>query len=187
MTARPDLTPRPAQTQVEEPRRRRLWLLLIPLVIVMGLNTGDPKLPEIDENAKAIVSVPDMPALGRLSEDGVRRLRRMIASGEASKNPWTIVKVYWKHHRPASVRYEPQTGQLMPVFDADAWAILMVPIQDSPGEYHAYHYVQEGNLAYLQGPEGEQVLIMPFTAEDLHAQLAGLKKPLDLGTGPAAP
>jgi len=196
MTPRPDQTqPQPAVTpKREKPRRRRWWMLLIPLVIVVvpaviiiALNTGDLKLPEIDEKAETIVNVRDMPALGRLNVEGIRRLKRMIAGGKPAMNPLTIVKVYWKLHRPASMRYEPETGHLMPVFDADAWAILTVPIKDSVYEYHAYHYVQEGNLAYLQGPEDGQVLIMPFTAADLHDQLAAFRKPFVPSEKPAAP
>jgi hypothetical protein len=199
MSAKPDRTRGPAKPAPEGSRKRRLWLLLIPVAIVvipplvvMACNLGAPELPEIDADAKAIVHVQDMTMLGSLKVEGIRRLTKLIASGKPSKNPWTVVKVYWKHRRSASV-YVQQTGQLMPIFDAEAWAILLVPIEGATDEYHAYHYLQDGYLAYLDGPEGVKVLEMPFTPDEFHAQLVGFKKPFGAvlgetpGSGPSQP
>jgi hypothetical protein len=183
MNARPTQTSQAAKPDVEEPRKRRWWLLLIPVVIlaappvvVILLNTGSPKLPAVDKRSTAVVHVQDMPVLGRLKVEGIRRLRERIASGRPARNPWTIVRMYWKHRRSASV-YVRQTGQLMPRFDSEAWAILMVPIEGTRDEYHAYHYLQDGELAYLDGPDGVQVLVMPFSPAELHADLIPFKVP----------
>jgi len=188
MNARPTQTSHVGKPDPEEPRKRRWWLLLIPLVIlaappvvVILLNTGDPKLPEVDERSKAVVHVREMSALGSLKVEGVRRLKRLIARGRPARNPWTIVRTYWRHRRSDSVIYVPETGQLMPTFDAEAWAILMVPIEGTQDEYHAYHYLQDGDLAYLDGPDGVQVLVMPYSPADLHAELIPFKVPFGAG------
>lgn len=193
MNAEATQTPQAPKPSSQEPRKRRLWLLLIPVavvgipvLIVIVLNTGDPKLPAIDEQAKAVVHVRDLSVLGSLKVEGIQRLRDLIARGKPARNPWTIVRIYWRHRRSDSVMYVRETGHLMPTFNAEAWAILMVPIPGTKDQYHAYHYIQDANLAYLDGPDGVQVLIMPFSPEGLHTELVGYEVPFFIDPEPPA-
>ena len=134
-------------------------LLAIPPVVIVLTNMTDIRIPEAREGCITIVRVSGKSRVETLSAEGINHLRAMIQQCEPVKNPLTIVRTYFRHHD-------------MTKLDSEVWVEVMFPVEGDKNKLDVYRILQDGNVAYISGPEGTQTLHTPFTATELHAQLS---------------
>ncbi len=110
------------------------------------------------------------------TQSGRIRIRR-VGKGKPCLNPLTIYQVRRDRRQIDPLAIDPVTRQPMPDLHSDAWAVIMVPAPDSVDMFDAYHYRQDGHVAFLDGPDGDQVLVMPFGPEEFYVQLVTHRAP----------
>ena len=165
-------------------KRRPWWLVVVlavlatPPVVVILMNLSGVTMPKVTEGMRVLVNVPAKGSrggtVGFVNPEGAQKLLDLIAEARPSMNPWTIYTVSREHRRLDRVATDSE-GLPIPKFHAEAWAVIMVPVAGFEDEYYAYHYRQDGDIAYVDGPDGDQVLVMSITPQEFHAEMVKYK------------
>ena len=134
-------------------------LLAVPPVVIVLTNMQDVRIPQARPGCITIIRVRGRPPVGTLSAEGINHLKAMIERCEPVRNPLTIVRTYFRHRGSTKL-------------DSEAWAEIMFPVEGVKDKYDLYRLRLDGDVAYIDGPEGTQTLHTPFTAEELHAELS---------------